>query len=211
MARYRNPLEPAATWVYVFLALVFTMLALVIVSTVLGTGSGFGLGSYGVCAEMQNGTVHVPATDNNVVLNAEAGVRSMTATVRICADSPTIGQRLLTTLSQLPTFLVLIGALLLAARLIRAASREGIFTERMARRLRVLGWFVLAGELLATFLEAQGRQWLTNTMVTAPHNAISLNDWDIPVLALFLGAVLISMARIMLISSAMREELEGTV
>lgn len=211
MVRQRSPLEPAATWVHVFLALVVTFVGLGVVTTVFGSGTVFGIGASATCVEAVNGHVPVPQSEANVVLGAADRVRSSASAVRMCVSSPTTGQRLLETLTHTPTFLVLVGALLLAARLIRGASREGIFTLRVAGRLRTLGWLVLAGEVLATFVEAQARNWLTNTMMVDRHSMFSINDWDVPVMALFLGAVLISMARIMRVSTTMREDLEGTV
>lgn len=211
MVRQRSPLEPAATWVHVFLALLGTLVGIGVATTVLGSGSLFGIGASDTCVEAVNGHVPVPQAGDNVVLGAEEGVSSSASVVRMCDTSPGMGQRLLGVLAQMPTFVVFAGALLLAARLIRGASREGIFTLRVAGRLRTLGWFVLAGEVSASFVEAQARNWLTNTMVVDRHSVFSVNDWDVPIMALFLGAVLISMARIMRVSTTMREDLEGTV
>jgi hypothetical protein len=43
----------------------------------------------------------------------------------------------------------------------------------------MLGWFVLVGEAVATFVEAQARNWLTNTMMVEWDTAFSVNDWDV--------------------------------
>lgn len=211
MARQRSPLEPAATWVYVFLALVGTLVGLSVIGTVFWSGHVFGIGGSNTCVEVANGRVPVPQSGRNVVLGVENGVSSGPSVVRMCVDSPTLGQRLLGTLGQLPTFLVFVGSLLLATRLIRSATRDGIFTQAVAGRLRTLGWFVLAGEVLASLVEAQARNWLTNTMMADRDDVFTLNDWDVSIMATFLGAVLISMGRIMQISTTMREDLEGTV
>jgi hypothetical protein len=212
MTRQRSPLEPAATWIYVSLALVGTLMALDVADAVFGSGDVFGIGGGSeTCIEVRNGDVPVPQSGDNVVLGAENGVRSSTSAVWICDDSPAFGQRLLGTIEQLPSFLVFVGALLLAARLIRGATRDGIFTRSVAGRLRTLGWFVLAGELLASLLESQAENWLLNTMMADRDVMFWFSDEDIPLMAMFLGAVLISMARIMRISTTMREDLEGTV
>lgn len=212
MVRQRSPLEPAATSVHVFLALVGTLVGIGVLATVFGSGSVFGIGSSDICVDAVNGRgVSVPQSESNVVLDAENGVRSLPATVRICVESPTVGQRLLGVAAQAPTFLVFVGALLLAARLIRGATRDGIFTQMVAKRLRMLGWFVLVGEAAASLVEAQARNWLTNTMIGDRDTVFTVNDWDVPLMALFLGAVLISMGRIMRFSTMMREDLEGTV
>lgn len=208
----RNPLEPAATWVYVFLALVGTLLGLTIIGTVFWSGSVFGIGSPDTCVEVVNGRVPVPQSEPSVVLGAENGVRAEPSMVRMCVGSPTVGQRLLGAVGQwrLPTFVVFVGSLVLAARLIRGATREGIFTQVVAGRLRTLGWFVLAGEVVASLVEAQARNWLTNTMMVDREDVFA-TDWDVSIMAMFLGVVLISMGRIMRISTTMREDIEGTV
>jgi hypothetical protein len=211
MVRQRSPLEPAATWVHVFLALVGTLVGISVLATVFGSGSVFGIGGSDICVEAANGRVPVPQYGDNVVRGVENGVRSGPSVVRMCDESPTVEQRLLGVAAQAPTFLVFVGALLLAARLIRGAAREGIFTQTVAKRLRMLGWFVLVGEAVATFVEAQARNWLTNTMIVDRDTVFTVNDWDVPLMALFLGAVLISMGRIMRVSTMMREDLEGTV
>jgi hypothetical protein len=211
VAKVRNPLEPAASYVHVFLWLTLALVGLGVVATIFGSGSVFGFGGRDACVEMQSGVVPVVTRENNIVLDVKDGVTSGPSAARMCVNDPTVGQRFLQSLTMIPTFVIFNGALLLAAWWIRAAGREGLFAESMARRLRILGWFVLAGEVGATWLEAQARLWLANTMLTAPSNWVTFNDWDLPVLALFLGAVLITMARIMRISTAMREDLEGTV
>jgi hypothetical protein len=208
----KDPLEPVAFAVHLVLWLTVTLVGLSIVGTIFWGGSLFGVGDREACVEMPSGIVPVAERDNNIVMGVQDGVRSGTAIARMCASDPTPGQRILNSLTKLPTFLVLIGALLLASRLVKAAGREGIFTMHMAGRLRVLGWFVLVGALGATLLEAQMRMWLANTMLKEPRGwGVGLGDWDVPVMVLFLAAVLISMARIMRISTAMREDLEGTV
>jgi len=212
MVQSRNPLEPVATSVYTMLSLIVAIMVLSVLATIFGSGAVFGIGHEFVCVDSVSGTVRVPQSQSNVVDGVLERVTSSARTVGMCVNSPTFGQRLLETLTQLPTFLALIGALLLAWRLIRSAGRDGIFTERTANRLRGLGWFVLAGELTATLIESVARHWLANTMLRDPVPQLSfLGDWDLPVLALFLGAVLISMARIMRISAAMHKDLEGTV
>lgn len=211
MTRQRSPLEPAATWVHVFLVLAGFLVVVTGTAAVLGSGSLFGIGASEVCVEAANGRVPVPQDDVDVVLGVEDGVRSWTPVVELCVTSPTAGQRALGVLAQAPAFLVFVGALVLATRLIRGASREGIFTVRVAGRLRTLGWVVLAGEAAATFVEAQARNWLIDAMMEDRRGVLTLDDWDVPIMALFFGAVLISVARIMRVSTTMREELEGTV
>lgn len=58
--------------------------------------------------------------------------------------------------------------------------------------------------------ESLARFALANTMVGEP-SLSWIGDWDVPVMALLVGAVLVTFARLTRISAAMREDLEGTV
>lgn len=207
----RNPLEPMATSVNTVLAFLAAVVALGVVGLFTGSGgSFFGIGSPIACAEVFSG---VPIrSDVDLVSGTLPGVQANPRTVSLCADDPTGGQQALNVLTGLPSSLAFAGALLIAAWLIRSARKEGIFTERTAGRLRLLGWFVLAGQVVATLLESLGRFWLAGTMLRDPLPDMQwLNEWDMPFVALLVGAVFISMARIMRLSTAMREDLEGTV
>lgn len=212
MANVRNPLEPVATLVYVVVALVVTLIGLGIVATIFGSGSLFGIGSPRVCVEARNGIVPVPQSGANVVMGTQEDVTSSARIVTLCTGAPTAGQRILSTLGQLPTFLVFMGALALAVWLFHVIRRHGVFATHTADHLRVVGWFVLAGELAGTLTESLARFWLTSTMMSEPIPALAwVGDWDLSLPALFFGVVLISFARIMRVSTAMREELDGTV
>jgi hypothetical protein len=212
MTDVRNPLEPVVTLVYIVVALVATLMGLAIVATIFGSGSLFGIGSPSVCVEARNGIVPVPQSGTNVVMGARDDVTSSARIVTLCTGAPATGQRILSTLNQLPTFLVFMGALALAVRLFHVVRRHGIFAMRTADHLRVVGWFVLAGELVATLAESLARFWLTRTMINDPLPALAwIGDWDLSLWGLFFGVVLISFARIMRVSAAMHEELDGTV
>lgn len=211
MTKTRDPLEPTATWLYVVATMVAVFLGLNVVGAIFWSGSLLGFGDPSTCVEVRSGRVPVPVAELDVVMGELDGVTSQPSTVLMCAESPTAWQRLLGELRRLPTLLVLLGTLLLAVRLVRGATREELFTTVTAARLRTLGWFVLAGGFVAWLLESQSRNWLVNTMVTDEYVRFVGDDWDIPVTALFLGAVLVSMGRIMRLSAEMRDELEGTV
>lgn len=211
MANARDPLEPAATVVNTMVAMVATLMGLGIVATIFGSGSLFGIGSPYVCVDARSGIVGVPQMGGDV-LGMLDNVTSSIQTVELCTNSPTVGQRVLNILIQLPTFLVFIGGSVLAISSFRRIRRDGIFAMHTADRLRALGWFVFAGEVLATLIEAIARGWLADTMINGSVPMLSWSgDWKLSWAALILGVVLISFARIMKISAAMREELDGTI
>ncbi|MGQ0840392.1 DUF2975 domain-containing protein [Actinokineospora sp.] len=213
MTKVRDPLQPAETLVHIVAALVAALTVLTLVATIFGSGSLFGIGDRTVCVEATSGAVRVPQADGDVVAGAGDDITSSTRTAALCTDSPSAGQQILHILALLPSFLVLIGTLALAVRLFRTMRRNGIFARHTAVRLRTLGWFVLAGEVAATLTESTAQVWLIDTMVdtSVSWSAVLFNEGDLSLLALFLGVVLISFSRIMRVSTAMREELAGTV
>ncbi|MCP2168095.1 DUF2975 domain-containing protein [Goodfellowiella coeruleoviolacea] len=211
--RNRDPLEPAASLVRMVAAFAGVLAVLAVLLRIFGTGGSlFGFGAETVCVEARAGLVPNVLSSAELAPDTAAGVNASPASVSLCTAAPTWSQRTLLVLTQLPSFLVFAAALVLATRAIRLAGRGGIFTAATAGRLRLLGWFVLLGEVVVTLVETIARSALASTMLTQPLGGqFGLNDWNPPVLAVFLGAVLISMARIMRVGTAMREDLEGTV
>jgi hypothetical protein len=140
------------------------------------------------------------------------GVRATWDTAFVCTAHPTAGQALAFTVTLLPLDLLRLGALYLAMRLARAAARDGIYTARAARLVLLLGWWLLAGGLVATLAEAFARVNLLAQLVTWH---VDWGQWPVawswswPVALIGLG--LIIFARIMRTSAGMRADLEGTV
>jgi hypothetical protein len=128
------------------------------------------------------------------------------------AAHPTAGQALAFTLTLLPPGLLRVGALYLAMRLARTAARDGVYTTRAARLVLILGWWLLAGALVACFAEGFARLNLLGQMVTWPVNWVHWPaSWGVSWPVLWFGLGLIIFAHIMRIGAGMRADLEGTV
>jgi hypothetical protein len=139
------------------------------------------------------------------------GVRATWTAADVCTAHPTGGQALAYTLTLLPIDLLRLGALCLAMRLARTAARDGLYTAQAARLVLILGWWLLAGGLVAPVAEAFARLNLLGQL-TAWH--LSWAHWPSswgsgPVV--FIGLGLIIFARFMRVSADMRADLEGTV
>ena len=140
------------------------------------------------------------------------GVRATLNTANVCAAHPTGWQALAFTVTMLPIDLLRLGALYLAMRLARTAARDGIYTAQAARLLLILGWWLLAGGLVATVTTAFARLNLLGQLVTWN---VDWGRWPVawsvswPVAWTGLG--LIVFARVMRIGAGMRADLEGTV
>ena len=125
---------------------------------------------------------------------------------------PTAGQALAFAVTLLPAGLLRVGTLYLVMRLARAAAREGIYTAQAARLVLSLGWWLLAGGLVASLAEGFARLNLLSLLVTWHVDWLHWPaswGWSWPVEWLGLG--LIIFARIMRVSAGMRADLEGTV
>ncbi len=140
------------------------------------------------------------------------GVRAAWDSASVCAAHPSFGQSLAAAIAVLPVDLFRLGALYLAMRLARVAVRDGVYSDQAARLLAVVGWWLLAGGLVATLAEAFARLNLLGQLVTWP---VDWGQWSVawsvswPVAWTGLG--LIVFARVMRVGVVMRADLEGTV
>ena len=94
----------------------------------------------------------------------------------------------------------------------RAAAGDGVYTAQAARLLLILGWWLLAGGLVATVAQAFARLNLLSQLVTWN---VDWSQWpvawfvDWPVFWIALGRI--AFARDRRIGAGMRADLEGTV
>ncbi|MFG3532305.1 DUF2975 domain-containing protein [Streptomyces sp. NPDC047917] len=130
-----------------------------------------------------------------------------------CTDHADGVQRLFDLLGGFPSLLLVLGILFLLDRLIQGASREGVFTTRTVRYLRIAGWWLLLGCLAAAVVEAGAHAALLATLAKDyTFTADSwLETWQPPYALVFTALGILTFARIMRTGVAMREDLEGTV
>jgi hypothetical protein len=125
---------------------------------------------------------------------------------------PTVGQGLAFALTLLPPGLFRVGALYLAMRLARTAARDSLYTVQAARLVLFLGWWLLAGGLVASMAEGFARIHLVGLLVTWPVDWVHWPaSWGVSWPVEWFGLGLIIFARIMRVSAGMRADLEGTV
>jgi Protein of unknown function (DUF2975) len=214
----RNRLQPLATvvtWVF-WIAVAATAITVVRVLTGQGPLFGAHIGGpspslTGVCLKAAQALLH--RTGSGLGQSGlSPGVRATWNAATVCAAHPTAGQALAAVVTVLPIDLLRLGALYLAMRLARAAARDGVYTAQAARLLLILGWWLLAGGLVATVIEAFARLNLLGQLVTGP---VDWGQWPVawsvswPVAWIGLG--LIVFARVMRIGAGLRADLEGTV
>jgi hypothetical protein len=215
MAKVRNPLEPLSTAV----TAVVTLIAILIGTTLLAAlftdhTAVLGIGDKSVCATDTTKTTSVDEqTAPSSFQPAPGAILMLDAHPRYCTAAPSTIQSLLNTATRLASFVFTVGALLLVLRLIRGAERDGLYTTRTARRLRGLGWWLLAGSVLAAIAASTAEKALAASL-SLDSGILTLSGlwmWDVPFMAIFTGLGILSFARIMRIGIRMREDLVGTV
>jgi len=212
----RNRLQPLATlvtWVFWFAVLAT---GIRVILALLGQHPWFVLGGPvgtppAVCLEIAPPLL--PHAGSGLSQSGlSPGVRATWNAASVCTAHPTARQALAFTVTLLPTDLLRLGTLYLAMRLARAAARDGVYTAQAARLVLILGWWLLAGELVAIFAEGFARVNLLGQLVTWHVDwAHWPASWGVSWPAAWFGLGLIIFARVMRVSAGMRADLEGTV
>jgi hypothetical protein len=202
-------LQPVATVVRGAYWLSLVGLVVGLVGPLVGTKLGLAWGGSQVCAESGSG---FGTTGFTGVFRPHAGVDVMVRP-SYCTDHADGAQRLFDVLGGLPSLLLALGVLFLLNRLIQGTSRQGVFTVRTAKHLRVAGWWLLLGCLVAEVVEAGAHAALLATL--ARDHAFDadtwLGSWQPPYALVFTALGILTFARVMRAGVAMREDLEGTV
>lgn len=217
MATMRSPLGPMS----IAVKSIVTLMAVLMIGGLFGllfadNVSVLGVGEQSVCVTDTTTETSTGSGDPSSDIKAAPGAALvLDAHPRYCTkDAPSTMQSLLNIQSKLAPFAFTVGALLLVLRLIKGAERDGLYTTRTAGRLRGLGWWLLAGSVLAAILTSIAERALVASLSAGnwSSNAWSgLLLWDVPYMAILTGLGILSFARIMRIGIRMREDLDGTV
>ena len=202
----RNPLEPLRSITRPLFVLVLACYVAVVVSTLIGQATLFGLGSSVVCVHAANLAVpmNLPLTGHGGMANSDGA--------DLCVLYASSGEHVAAVLIGLPGPALFLGALFLLYRVLREAEQAGVFGDRVAGRLRVLGWYLIVGELAAMVITgAATAYFVASASRIAPDTSLGTDywEWSLPTLLAGLGAL--TFARIMRVGTRMREDLDGTV
>ncbi|MFF0509052.1 DUF2975 domain-containing protein [Streptomyces fimicarius] len=207
MTEERKMLEPLLSVVSVALRVVIGVAALGFVLSLFVDGVHFGGLGRSVCVTSDG--VSAGGAGLDAVFGPKAGV-DVSSVPRYCATDPSVGQKFLQAGIALPPTILTLGGLWMLNGLLQGAAREGVYTARTASRLRVLGWWALAGSLIAAVTQAASRAVLLTTLASADGASLG-NVWDIPLLPILVGLGLLTFARIVRAGIAMREDIEATI
>jgi hypothetical protein len=219
----RRLVQPLGAIVLFIGVLVLVALLFAGIGTVTGSGTGAVLplsypagGWQPVCADANiNG---MSLNGNGPTLVGAPGTTSVSGPsnpLSVCVINATGGQRALAYLGSAPQTLFKLAVFVLVAWLLLVARREGPFAPRVHRMLMVLGWFVIAGSVVASVVHDVAGAYFLASAVTVPVpvkddvlSALYGAVLSVPVLA---GCAVLTLARIMRAGSLMRDDLEGTV
>jgi hypothetical protein len=207
--------EPLGRVTAIFGGLLIALMAVSAVAVITGSGSIGGFGAASICATKAGWGYGMGSGPGYPGLAARPGAHvTITGTAEACAMHPSIGQRTLYTLTDLPSGLVWAAVLLLIWLIIRQARRTGPFTVPVAAAMRRLGWLIIAGSAVAAAVQGFATDQLLNTMLVAQDDfGDALTQLihalvPVPVLA---GAALLTFARIIRLGARMDDDLKGTV
>lgn len=202
-------LEPVATVVRGVYRLFLAVLIAGALALLTGTKLSQMWGGRYVCAESRS---EFSGDGFTRLFRPHAGAEVM-ARPLYCTDHPDSSQRLFDFLGGFPSWLLVLGILFLLDRLVHGASRQGVFTARTAKHVRLAGWWLLLGCLVAEVVEAGAHAALLATLAQDyTFDAGNwLGAWQPPYALVFTALGILTFARIMRAGADMREDLEGTV
>ncbi|MFE4425095.1 DUF2975 domain-containing protein [Streptomyces sp. NPDC056817] len=211
MSKVRNPLEPISTAVVAVLTVVATLVVTGLALALFADNvSVLGIGEKDICVTDTTTSIGVDEQPIPAFRPAPGARFTVEAHPEYCTEAPSAMQSLLNAATQLVPFIFIVGALLLALRLIRGAAGGGLYTTQTAERLRWLGWWLLAGSMLTGLATSMAEKALLASLTFDSDFGVLSGD-DVSFMPIFTGLGVLSFARIMRVGITMREDLDGTV
>jgi Protein of unknown function (DUF2975) len=207
----RKLTQPLGGAVKFILVLAAVLVAFVLFVAIFGKIQLGGLGSGPACSGVRLNAMRVASPG---LAHLRAGTTTSGGTVTLCASHPTIGQRILVGLTWVPVTALYLTVILLLGQLLRVVRGAGPFAETVARRLRFLGWFVLAGSLIVVVGQSMAQSAFVSTVVTgsvpAVRNAAEAG-LAVVFVPLLIACGLLTLARVIRVGARMSDDLAGTV
>ncbi|MFF3404488.1 hypothetical protein ACFYW6_39645 [Streptomyces sp. NPDC002659] len=210
--RPRNPLEPLTTTVTILSALTALWLGFMTLVIGFGSGSAFGWGreNHPACVDVNGGLLRIENVDITGA-GLPSGSNLGASAYSLCIDHPAGLLRAGIALTQLPSTLLFLGFLLLVGRLLRGAQADGVHSRPTARRLQLLGWYLIGGSLTVATVEALALGAVLASQTPYSDWLSGVSQWHAPFAVVLAGIGLVTFARIMRIGATMSDDLEGTV
>jgi hypothetical protein len=203
--------QPLGGAVKFILILAGVLLFIVLIFAIFGTIQLGGLGSGPACSGVHLNGIGITGTS---VAHLRPGATASGGTVSLCASHPTLGQRLLVGLTWIPTVVLYLAVILLLGQLLRVIRGAGPFAVHVARRLRFLGWFVLAGSLIVVVGQSAAQSAFVSTVISGSVPAVrNASEAGLAVIfvPLLIACGLLTLARVIRVGAQMSDDLAGTV
>ncbi len=213
----RDPLGPLGVISGVILSVLVASLTIVVLFAAVGVvrGDAFGVSVAGIgdpdpCIETTAGAAGI-ATSGGYGRGVDRSEASVNVDdVRICLTDATWWQDLAGDVEPVGQLALVLAAVVLLRRIIRAAREEGPFTDGVAARVRHLAWLLLGQALVWPFVvgasrgvaleEATGQPW-HGSLLAAPFS----------VLLLVVAVGVLTVARVLRLSVPMQDEIDALV
>ncbi|KRC65033.1 hypothetical protein ASE12_09825 [Aeromicrobium sp. Root236] len=209
----RDPLGPLDTITGMISGLLLTLLAFTVVFSVLSDDVSFmGVGDDEVCV-----STHLISTIESRELDGadrqDYGIAKHvdveSAKTSVCDEKADVEAHTWGVLTELPSFVVFLGFILLTRRTIRYAQKHGLFSASLADRIERLGWLLLFGLLGAALVEWLAEGQLLSDMLRDADWASGSFGISVPGI---IGAYgLVSIGRVMNRAAALQADADATI
>lgn len=186
------------------------LVALVIATSVFGSGDAFGFTDDRVCAAAEPGVVPTRET-RPVVLGLAPDAAATITDMEICSDDTGIAVRLADDIGNVADLLLWVAVLGLVHHLLRQVRREGFFTEGNALRVTRLGWVVLVGIVVAAAVRAAAGGVVLSELVPRADPFVFMSEFRLSLATLLIGFGLVTFGRVLQRGVAMQDDIDATI
>lgn len=210
--RVRDPLSPLEAITSLLANVLLVAFALGGVAAIFTDGiTFFDVNGPEICIEANNSFGASAETDpaNREFFGLRDDVTTHPSRTTVCDPSPAFADRALAGLSNVPTFAVFVGFLVLTQRTIKYARRHGLFSESLAKRIERLGWLLVIGLVGAASIEWLASGLLLNRLV--PLESWTRGSFSVSVAGIIGAYGIISVGRVMARAAFLQEDADATI
>lgn len=229
MPTTRDPLLPLERLVRALMAVIVSLVLCFLPLAAFGVGDiSFGsIGDTEACVTTDADTfpmVGIGERESRVqreahqLMGLRAGTGLRPDTYEVCNEHPRTRDRITATLALMLPMIFLFGVLLLIYLLIRAAAAHGLFSHATATRTWALGWYLVAGSLVAELLR---QAMIGATLSGVTQRAVgdigqltwhsTFSQLDFPYAAVIAGVGLITLGRVFARAVVLQQHEDATI
>lgn len=112
----------------------------------------------------------------------------------------------------MPHLMLAIALVALLHVLLRRATRSGLFSVDVVRTVRLIGWVLILGSILAELATAVAETGMLNYVVPGSFGVLALVSYvEIPLTAIIGGVAILTAARVLRLAVALRQDVDATI